>query len=162
MNVCTWTTSLVGALRKFIRRRIRLLLYFLILIMVVGNLGTIIGLAQWFWSKKGVTPIDVVRCLVTYAIAIAATSFADCFLHRDEEQEDNRTYLLIFFGILVGAVGSAVVVLFIDSPTAIRNWTIATCVLSAVLWFAANAQNPNLVRPDAYDALGGENPVKVT
>lgn len=149
----------IAAVRKFIRRRVRLFLYFLILIIVAGNLGTLIALAQWFWSKEGVTGIDVVRCLVTYAIAIAAISFADCFLHHDEEQDDNRTALLILFGILIGAVGSAVIVLFVDSPVPIRNWTIATCLLTGTLWFAANVHNPKLVQPDAYDALGGENPV---
>jgi hypothetical protein len=142
---------------RFCRRRVRLFLYFIILIVLVGNTGTLISWGQWIWGSGEITALAVLRSFATYTIAIAATSFADCFLRRSES--DNRTSLLLWFGLMCAAIGAGILVLSVNSGNAARNSIYISAVLAACIWFAANSQNPNLVEPTAYSTLGGENPL---
>jgi hypothetical protein len=142
---------------RFFRRRVRLYLYFIISIVLVGNTGTLISLGRWVWGSGEITTLAVLRNFATYTIAIAATSFADCFLRRSES--DNRTSLLLLFGLMFAAIGAGIVVLSVSSENATHNSILISAVLAACIWFTANDQNPNLVEPTAYSTLGGENPL---
>jgi hypothetical protein len=157
MNFINSIRAIWLRLHRFCRRRVRLFLYFIILIAVVGNAGTLISWGQWVWGSGEITALAVLRSFATYTIAIAATSFADCFLRRSES--DNRTSLLLWFGLMCAAIGAGTVVLSVNSGNAARNAIYISAILAACIWFAANGRNPNLVEPTAYSTLGGENPL---
>ena len=142
---------------RFVRRRIRLGLYFVFLIAAVGNTGTLFSWGQWAWGAGDITSLSVLRNFATYTIAIAATSFADYFLRRSET--DNRTTLLFLFGLMCVAIGAGIIVLCVNAADAVHTSIYVTSLLAAYIWFAANWQNTNLVEPSAYDTLGGKNPM---
>jgi hypothetical protein len=92
---------------RWFRRRERLFLYFIFLIAIVGNLGTLVTLGQFVLGGTG-TYLAVLKSFATYTIAVAAISFADRLMQPPEDHADNRTLLLRWFGVAIISIGAGV------------------------------------------------------
>jgi hypothetical protein len=148
-----------GRMSRWCRRRENLFVYFFACILIAGNLGTLITLGQFLWGGTA-TYLAVLKSLATYTIAIAATSFADRLVQQADSQEKNRTELLRYFLLGLISVGAGVIVLYCDTVPVINYAIIASAASAALLWFIVNIDHPNLVKDDAFDALGGGNPMR--
>ena len=148
------------AVKRFFSRRKRLFLYFLIFVAVFGNIGTLICFGQYLYGCAGITMVTVLRNFATYTIAIAVTAFADHLVKETENNDDRRTNLLVLFGLVLCSVGAGAVVLIIDKSQYLNPSITVSAVVAAIIWFAVNGDHPNLVRADAYSALGKENPME--
>ena len=146
--------------KRFLSRRKRLFLYFLIFVAVFGNIGTLICFGQYLYGCTGITLVTVLRNFATYTIAIAVTAFADHLVKQTENDEDRRTNLLVLFGLVLCSVGTGALVLIIDKPPYINPAISVSAVVAAIIWFAVNGDHPNLVSADAYSTLGKENPME--
>lgn len=154
------STGLFGCFTKP-RHRKRLFIYYLVLIVVFGNLGTLISLAQHlFGNPQTVKLHDVLRNFATYTIAIAVTSLADYILKVANGRYDARSIFLVLFGIAGTAALSGLFVLWSDALPYVQKAMFVSAILASWLWFIAKGDDPALVTSDAYDALGGENPMK--
>jgi len=142
------------------RHRKRLFIYYVILIVVFGNVGTLFSLAQHlFDSHQTVRLLDVLRNFATYTIAIAVTSFADYMLKVANGRYDARSTLLVLFGLAGTAALAGLFVLWSDALASVQKAMFISAILASWLWFIAKGDDPALVTTDAFDALGGKDPM---
>lgn len=152
------STGLFGCFAKP-RHRKRLFIYYLVLIVVLGNLGTLISLAQHLFGKpQTVQLLDVLRNFATYTIAIAVTSLADYVLKVANGRYDARSIFLVLFGIAGIAALSGLFVLWSNALPDVQKAMWVSAIFASWLWFIAKGDDPALVADDAYDALGGVDP----
>ena len=132
------------------------MLYFLIVVCIVGALGAIIPAIQLALGKAAVTELSVYRSLSTYVIAISVRSLADYFVRGREE--DDLPFTLFLLGLTVIAAGCVIAVLLIDAMPWVTKLSTAGAALGLWIWLMVNDSHPNLTRTSAYGQLGGENP----
>lgn len=133
------------------------LLYFIIVICVIGAFGAIIPAAQHALGNATVTALSAHRSLATYVIAIAVTALAD-FLTRGHGKDD-VPFVLFLLGLAIVVAGCAVTVLLIDNMIWVTKLSWIGTSLAAWNWLIVNDEHPNLTSSDPYAALGGNSPV---
>ena len=152
----------LGFLKRILRFPVRLikngplLLYFIIVVCMLGALGAWIPAAQIWFGNKTLMWVNVHRSLATYIISIAITAFADCIVRKQDE--DNTTFQLLLLGLTLAVVASALIVLLIDVEATIVRYSIYGTILAAIIWLMVNDAHPELTKTDAYSAIGGEIP----
>ncbi len=133
---------------------IPLLLYFIIVICIIGALGTIIPLVQFCFGSSTLTAISVHRSLATYVIAIAVTAFADCLVRQRDE--DDVPFKLFLLGLTLVVAGCAITVLLIELPNWVTRLSYSGALMGAWIWLMVNDSHPDLTSGSAYSTIGGE------
>jgi len=150
----------LGEIFKFIiliTRRPRLLLFLLVFVIGIGGISIWIS---WYRWKHGAAELelDVYKNLATYLIAIVTTSFAERFILRKPDAEDERTLTVFAFGLGVAGIFSAVVMLMLTFTAISEVYLYARIgiITTLWLWFIAVANNPAFEEGSAISTLGGK------
>jgi len=131
----------------------RLLIYFLLVIVLFGGLGTWISFGQWRADKARFDLLNVYHNFATYIIAIAVTAFADYLMTKRENE--NRTLTLALFGLALISALAAVVVLVVDTMDTVKTCATMGAASAALLWLIINDENENLTEGNPLSAIGG-------
>lgn len=128
------------------------ILYFIAVMLGVGLIGTWKELLDAI--KNQVCP-DVTGSISTYAIAVVASAFAEVVLSdkQDSSKESNPrqwtpAFRMFALFMVVVSVGTGVAALELKWPFL----AIAAAILSLLLWWVVNADNPTFKEPQMEEA----------
>ena len=152
-----WGIFLKRMVRPFTRlvKNVRFFLYFLIVVCLLGALGTWVPAGQLLFGSESVSSLSVYRNLATYIISIAVTALADCLVRSQDD--DNGTLRLFLLGLTVLAVGAAVVVLVRNDLDHVWWLSVLGAFGAAWVWLSVHDSDRDLMPSDnLLSALGGE------
>jgi hypothetical protein len=128
------------------------ILYFILAIVVLASLGVTIPFFQDIISNDSNAIQNLNNNLTTYYVAIFVTSSLDIIIKLFDDSDNRRKpfFLFItFFNIVVLGISGS---LLVNKSTEISKLVIIGVILSYIMWWGSNFNNPNL---KASSSFGG-------
>ncbi len=132
----------------------RRVIYFSVIVVLFGNLGTWIALGQYLLGERSATGAVVLGNFATYFIAIAFTASADHTLRGEKD----RTVSFIYYSAALVSATAGSCVLAVNNNIFIGICTFVGALVALLLWLCVSTSNPDHDDSDAIDALGGRIP----
>lgn len=165
-----WYELLRSIITRFIEgfKYVDFILYFLVVIILVGGLGVFPSAYQYFIvpsADKAIHQsegIDFAKSLSTYFITIIATSSADLILNKEPDENEAHMFRMPAVTCLIlGAIFIFLIQINLFKDYTIQIGYIATA-LALFLWWITNSKDKKYVKPQSgktnFSPLGVEIP----